>query len=376
MYKVYANGKPLHHPNMFDGGYVLSEPEINLEVNTHGSMTFDMLPDHPLYDSITNLTTIITVEDDTGEIFRGRVLHSTKDFYNRKSVYVEGELAFLVDTLHRPFVFRGSVSDFFTMLIENHNSQVDETRQFAVGMCTVTDPNDYIVRESIDLMNTWDAITYKLIDMLGGYIRTRQENGVRYIDYLVSFDSASGQIVEFGKNMLNLEDYVTAEDVVTCLIPYGVQFQEGDEGYTEPPENGTWNGNRLTIESVNSGLDYITNETGISLFGNIWGTMSWDDVTLPENLLTKAVDYLAENIYAAMTLTITALDLHLVNVDTASIKLGDDVRIFSIPHDINRTLMCVSKKIRLMEPDQDEITLGAKRETLTQQVVTKNTTQK
>lgn len=376
MYKVYANGKPLHHPNMFDSGYVVSEPEITQEVNAHGSMTFDMLPNHPLYGSINNLTTIITVEDDTGEIFRGRVLHSTKDFYNRKSVYVEGELAFLVDTLYRPFVFKGSVSEFFTLLIENHNSQVEDEKKFTVGLCTVTDPNDYIVRESIDPTSTWDAITYKLIDLLGGYIRTRYENGVRYIDYLTSYDSTSGQKVEFGKNMLDLKDYVTAEDVITCLIPYGVQYDEGDEGYTEQPESGTWNGNRLTVESVNSGLDYIKDKNGVSLFGNIWGTMTWDDVTLPDNLLTKAIDYLAESIYAAMTLTITALDLHLVNVDTASIKLGDDVQIFSIPHDINRTLMCVSKKIRLMEPDQDEITLGAKQETLTQQVVIKNTTKK
>lgn len=376
MYKIFANGDILHHPMMFEGGYIVDNPAIKQSLNTHGSMEFTMLPEHPLYDSIAELSTIITVYDDTKELFRGRVLHCTKDFYNNKSVYVEGELAFLVDSVYRPFTFSGGVSEFFGALIENHNAQVEENKRFEIGMCTVTDPNDYIVRESVNPMNTWDLITEKLIKLLGGYIRVRVKNGIRYIDYIESYNHTSNQRVEFGKNLLEIEDFITSDEVVTCLIPYGVQYKEDDEGYTEKPENGSYNGNRLTIESVNGGVDYITNDLGISLYGKVWGTKNWDDVTLPENLLKKATEYLTDSICESVTLTINALNLHLADADIASIDLGDDVQVFSIPHDINRTLICTSKTINLTAPDKDEITLGGQAESVSRSVSSGESTQK
>jgi hypothetical protein len=74
------------------------------------------------------------------------------------------------------------------MLLSNHNAQVDAEKQYSLGNVTVTDPNDYIVRSDIDYATTWDVITKKLIDLLGGFLQVRHVNGVNYLDYLLSGD--------------------------------------------------------------------------------------------------------------------------------------------------------------------------------------------
>ncbi len=373
MYKIYAGNQVIHHPNLFHENYICLEPVVNKTTSGHGSMTFTMPQNHPYYDDIENRTTIIRVFDDTEELFRGRVLDSTKDFYGNKEIYVEGELAFLLDSYYRPFGYSGGVSEFFEMLIENHNSQVDETRQFTVGEVTVTDSNDYITRSSETAQTTWELINSRLLELLGGYIRTRLENGVRYIDYLADFEDYSDQAIKFGENLLDLEEYISAENVITCLIPYGAEYEENDDGYTEQPENGSYNGNRLTIESVNDGVDYIENETGIALYGRVWGTNTWDDVTIASNLLSKAEAYLSDSIIEAATLTINALDLHLVDVDTTRIHIGEYVKVYSRPHNINMWMLCTEQKIDLAEPDKTEITLGVGTATLTSTVASGST---
>lgn len=367
MYKIYANDTLIHYATLFDSGYVLTDPVIKRDsLYSQGSFTFTMAPNHPCYDDVEPLNTIVTVYNDTEELFRGRVINTTQDFYNQKEVYCEGELAFLLDSYYRPFGFSGGVSEFFTAIIENHNSQVDETRQFQVGEVTVTDPNDYIVRSSETPVSSWDMINDRLIDLLGGYIRVRVEDGVRYIDYLADYEDYSDQTIEFGKNLLDLESYISAEDIITCLIPYGAEYEADDENYTEQPENGSYNGNRVTIESeTDDGRDYVYSETGVALYGQIWGTNTWDDVTLASNLLTKAQAYVDASIAAATTLTIKAVDLHLVDVDMTRIHLGDYVKVYSKPHNLSLWLQCTAMSIDLQNPEDTEITLGNGLATLT-----------
>lgn len=365
MYKVYADGKPLSPCWSEDKIHYVYSPKITLELNTINSFSFQIEKDHPLYDQLEHRTTIIQVYDDTEELFRGRIAETKIDIYNTATVYAESELSFLKDSFYRPFGFSGGVSEFFTMLIENHNAQVDETRQFVIGEVTVTDPNDYIVRSSNVAADTWTLIKEKLIDLLGGYIRIRVAHETRYIDYIEDYGEFTGQTVEFKKNLLKINKKQVSTDVITCLIPYGAQFNKGEDGYEEEPESGAWNGNRVTIESVNNGLDYIENETGIAVYGRVWGTNVWDDVTLPTNLLTKAETWLEEKIASTVSIETKVLDLHLLNADIPRLKLGYLVKAYSAPHNISTKLRITKQVIPLDKPGQDEVTLGAVFKTLT-----------
>lgn len=289
------------------------------------------------------------------DVFVGRVLHDEKDFYKRKAVYCEGQLAFLLDSIQRPYMFQGDIPELFTQFLNNHNSQVDDWKQFQVGNVTVTDPNNYIHRESIQYPNTFDELTKKLVDTHGGYLKPRIQDGTRYLDYLKESGKTNSQIIEFGVNLLDITEYITAEDVFTVLIPLGAE-QKDEEG------NST---GRLTIESVNDGKDYIENELGISLFGRITKVHEWDDVTIADNLLTKGTAFLESGIEMSVNLTLKAVDLHLVDVNTESIFVGDYVRVISPPHGIDTLFQCTKIELNIMEPDKSVYTFGVLFKTLT-----------
>lgn len=359
MYTIYADGEALYSPHLVNDGYGVLSPKLTVELNKSGSLSFILPPSNVRYDSIQKLKTIITVMQDNEEIFRGRVLHDEKDFYNRKNVYCEGELSFLLDSIQRPYTFQGDIPALFRKFINNHNEQVEEEKQFTVGNITVTDPNDYINRENSGYSNTLDEIKAKLIDTHGGYIRPRLQNGIRYIDLVEEYGKISSQVIEFGVNMLDITEYITAEDVFTVLIPLGAE-QKDAEGNTT---------GRLTIESVNGGKDYIEDATAIALFGRIWKVQQWDDVTIASNLLTKGNETLKAGIEMAVSLTMKAVDMHLLDVDTERIKLGDYIRVVSPPHKLDKNFLCSKIVIDMVKPDNTEYTFGYSFTSLTEKQI-------
>lgn len=359
MYSIYVDGKLLYSPVLAESGYLVFSPKLTLELGKSGSFTFLLPPSNPLYDGILKLKSIVTVYDGGEEIFRGRVLHDEKDFYNRKEVYCEGELAFLLDSVQRPYEFKGDIPDIFAHFIESHNAQVDADKRFIVGEVTVTDPNNYIHRSNIHYSNTWDEISGQLISTHGGYLRPRLSDGKRYIDFVDNYGKVNSQVIEFGKNILDISEYITAENVFTVLIPLGIDLTD---------EEGNSLG-RLTIESVNDGKDYIEDDAGIALFGRIVRTFEWDDVTNAENLFNKGRALLDASIEMAVTLTMNAVDLHIVNVDTERIGLGDYVRVISAPHNLNRYFVCAKIVLDLVNPENSEYTLGVTYTTMTEQQV-------
>ena len=161
-------------------------------------------------------------------IFSGRVLEEKKGFSNEKTIICEGLLAMLNDSIIRPFLFQGTITEFLTMLINNHNSQVSEDKQFTLGTVTVTDPNNYIAR-SREGYNSTMALFDDTVSTLGGYFVVRPENGVLYIDYLEDFTAESGQEVNFGENLLDITKESSGTELITALIPLGAESEETQE---------------------------------------------------------------------------------------------------------------------------------------------------
>lgn len=355
MYTIKVDGNILYDPFIADQGYSVLNPKITYEMNKAGSLEFIVPPNNVNIGAIHKLKSIVKVFDNGKEIFRGRVLHDETDFYKRKSVYCEGELAFLLDSIVRSYDYQGNFDGLFTQLIENHNSQVDDDKKFIVGEITVKDKNDYIHYSSTQYPTTWDEINEKLIKTHGGYLRTRLENGKRYIDYIEDYTNVSNQVIEFGKNMINLTEYMSAEDIFTVLIPIGSEIKD---------ESGETSG-RVTIESVNDGKDYIQDDNAIALFGKIVKTQKWDSVSQPDNLLYKAREYLASGVQVATTITIKAVNLNLLDVNIDSIKLGDYCRVISKPHGLDKMFQCSKIVIDLTNPPNSVYTFGLNLKSMT-----------
>lgn len=347
MYRVYCDGLPIYNDKL--EGLKIFSPSLDLELNKTGSFSFTLYPDHPYYGRIQKLKSIITVYQEDYLLFRGRVLDDEIGFYNERKVTCEGELAFLLDSIKRPYDFTGGVAEYLALLLDSHNAQVDETKRFTLGNVTVTDPNDYIVRANIDHVDTWKEMNDKLLALLGGFLSIRHADGVAYLDYLADFALLSPQKIEFGKNLLDQKRIIKGADVATVVIPLGAKLKDAEGKDTDK---------RLTIESVNGGADFIEDAAAISQYGTIVKTVIFDDVTIAENLKAKGQAYLSNLVKLPESIELTAADLATVSTSFSSFHLGTYVDVVSKPHGLNQKFLVRKLSINLLDPAANKLTLG------------------
>lgn len=347
MYRVLCDGLPIY--DLRDEELVLIDPKLTLEVNKAGSFEFKMPPNHPQYNLPVKMRSVIQVFQDDVEIFSGRPIEQKTDFYNRKFISCEGQLAYLNDSIQRPAEYHDkTVRGYLETLIANHNSQVDESKQFKVGIVTVKDNNDSLYRYT-NYNSTLQEIKEDLVDDLGGYIRIRNVDGYHYIDYIEEYDNTNNQTIQFGENLLDFSRNFDWTELVTAIIPLGAKLEESPIEALEQ---------RLTIESVNNGCDYLTNEEALATFGWIAKTVTWDGVKTPEMLLSKGRKWLTDNQFEEMVIEAKAIDLHYTDGEIEQFKLGDKIKVHSLLHGIDRYFPLTKMTIQLNNLSANTITLG------------------
>lgn len=347
MYRVLCDGLPIY--DLRDENLVLIDPKLDLEVNKAGSFSFKMPPQHPQYELPQKMLSCIQVFQDDEEVFNGRITECKIDFYNRKQLTCEGQLAYLNDSIQRPAEYHDmTVRGYLETLIAEHNKQVAKYRQFKVGIVTVTDSNDSLYRYT-NYNSTMKEIKEDLIDDLGGYLRVRNVNGTAYLDYIKDYENVSTQSIEFGENLLDFSRNTDLTDIATVFIPLGAKLEESPIAALEQ---------RLTIESVNNGSDSLINLEAVKKFGYITKTITWDDVTTPEMLLYKANKYIADYQWDSMTLEVSAVDMHWTDADIEQFKLGDKIKVHSSLHGLDRYFPSSKMSIQLNNLSSSKFTLG------------------
>lgn len=354
MYRMYLDKSLIYQPGIEE--LTMTDIKYTLELNKAGELEFTIPPSHPYYDQISILKTYIDLYENDSLLGRFRIISIDEDFYKQRTVTCEGELSYLLDSIQRPYEFTGSISSFLQKLMDVHNSQVEKDKQFEIGMCNVVDTNNYINRSNGNISNTLSAINNKLIKTHGGYIRVRNEANHRYLDYISDYGNICNQVIRFGENLLDLSNYIKGENVRTAIIPLGAELKE--EGI-----NGVKK--RVDITSVNGGKDYVYSEDAVKLFGWIWGMVEFKDVTLPTNLKKKAEAYLEECINLQVSLELTAVDLHDLNVDVEKIKLGDWIQVISEPHGLNKKFLVSKTTYDIERPENNKVSLGTVLSTFT-----------
>lgn len=350
MVQVYADGRLVYDSRL--DGYELSALTYTRALSKAGSASLTMPPGHPAYGYFKSYTTVVEIYKDDELLFRGRALYTSDDFYNFRTVTCEGELNFLRDGVHRPYVYQDGPAAILAQVLELYNAQVEEFKRFDVGTVTVTDPNNYIRLES-DKAEQFSDVLNKLQERCGGYFVTTQSatSSRRVLNWYADLEYRSRQAVEFGENLLDFVSTGASSDVVTVVIPYGAKLEE--------------TGERLTIEGVNDGQDFLQDYDAVARYGVIARAVYWDDVTEPANLLAKAQQYLAENKNAINTLELTALDLSRVDASMDSMQVGDLVRVRSKPHGLDEDFLLTERTEDLLHPEDSRVSLGKEAETLT-----------
>ena len=319
-------------------------------LNKGGTAEIILPPDHPAYNDFISYRTVVTLYENGVLRFRGRVLYPSDDFYNRRTITCEGERCFFQDSVIRPYLYQDEPAAIFADALRLYNASVDEFKRFTLGTVTVTDPNDYVRLESTNA-ETFASFFDKLVERCGGYITFSDDGkGGRAVNWLENVGRDNNQPIEFGENLLDFTRSGQSPDLATALLPYGAQLEDGT---------------RVTIESVNGGVDYIKDDAAVALRGFIMKTETWDDVTEPANLLTKARQWLAEHKLAVTSLQLTAADLSRIDRTLDSFLDGDRVPVKSTPHSLDDTFQLTDREVDWLNPGGSGITLGKTQASLT-----------
>ena len=350
MYKIIMDGNTIYYPS--DGKAALISSTLNLELNTAGSLSFICPPENPYYEKIYNRKSIVSVYRDEKEIFIGEVREQTKDLRGNKKVQCVGLLSYLADSIQPQMEYHDqTLYQLLSKFLKIHNEQVDEKKKIMLGRVTVTDSNNSLYRFT-NYETTMEVIMTKMVDKLGGYLKLRREEEHLYLDYLrlEEMGKATEQSIEFGINLLDYTEDLSAEDITTAIIPLGKEI-DGDEKdilkkYTD-------------IQSVNDGKNYLVSKKAKDEFGWVCRVIRWDDVTVPANLLRKGAKWLKDNQFEMVELALSAVDLSEFGIPTETIECGDRVRCIAYPFGMDRVFPVMKQTIPLQKPGEIKVVLGS-----------------
>lgn len=355
IYASYNGASPelLYSSAADDESSALINPQVKAEIGKAGSLTFTILPTHPMYDDLKPFKTFLKVEIDGTEIFYGRVLDTSKDIYNQKNVTCEGDLTFLLDSVCTPGDYNETVSAFFTRCINWHNAGVEAAKQFQIGTVSIAAKNTKVNFDVSNYTSIGDLIETELIGYYGGYLRTRanpNQNEKRIIDIVKEGDSSSNQVIEYGSQMLDLTNDESANDLFTVLLAVGDSDSNDGTDYNFPTY-------RYEVPGA------------VAQYGKITHVESFSGIKSSAELKPLAEEYVRTHYDPYPTeLTIKAIDLHILDGSIQTIVVGNTVKIQSTPHNLSKNLMCVSIDYDLENPENTSYVFGHPKQSLSQRL--------
>ena len=373
MYRITYDQYILYDPrgaNEIDNLVVL-DPVIPLTVTGSGMAEFTLLPTHPHLANIRKLRGIVEVLENDDVIYRGRVVGNTKNFDLSRRISVEGITSCLNDSIVEPYNFPGDFVDdpeyqaaaesgnvvdyYFRWLLGQHNGQVSDEQKILPGNVTVADPNNYISRAKEEPAVVADLIKALPESSLGGYLMVRYEAYGTYLDYVADLPLTNAQPVEFGQNLLDLIAEYDATETCTAVRPVGKDGldisleQDGD----------------VDDDIVKSG-NIVYSKSGRQTYGKITKLVQFADTTVAKNLVSSAATWLRSNgLGENESITCTAVALHLVDSDVASMRVGRHTLVSSLPHGFENQFPLLEMSLDIINPQNTSITMGRTRRTFT-----------
>lgn len=234
---------------------------------------------------------------------------------------------------------------------EEHIGFKGEGKVFLPGNVTVEKPESDTDKETKAISDCWSVLTNSLTGKYGGYLRLRKEikmvDGVRvytrYLDYLAKLNDKTDQVIELGKNLLDISYYIKAGDIVNSVKAYG-WYTSGWLFWqtTNPISREAYNGESIKKYGLCQRVLVVE------------GTDSTGD-----SLLKKATDELKKYSGFTGSVQINAADLCDIGVDTDRLDFMKETYVLAEPHSIDDWLPCTKEVIPLHELDQKDFTFGA-----------------
>lgn len=343
-YRANVNDQLFFDTSASDIAFQLSAARVTLEAGSSGSFLFTIPPGNRQYANLHRLTDYIDVyrDGDNDPVFSGRIYKIRKRMDTQLDVECEGMLSVLADSIFRPVTYDGTLHGLVQAILTNHNSQVEAEKQITVGRLGIADANVYREYKNYE---TSIARMRDLFQSFGGYPYVRKTaSGLRFY-WLDHMEDGCDQKVELCSNLLDIKIEDSSDSICTVLIPIGAEDEDG---------------NKITIKSVNSGLDYlVAGNEYLQTYGYVTKVQEWPDVTTPAALKTKGQAFLQASLVSKTTITVTAVDLANAGLSVDSFRIGQNITVTSKPHGIiNVGFDCQRQTLDLLNPGSDTLTLG------------------
>lgn len=333
--KIYLDGEVLYDSTSATPDDAIGQPTLKYEIGKAGSLTFSIYPTHPKYDQLFKMKSQISFEEDDEELFFGRIFSVEVGTWLQKAVTCEGILNVLNDFTFGKTEVTTTPSAFFSTLIGAHNSAAaaagETWKQFTVGTVNVDDMNDDTTIKVNNIGNIKGILDSSLINKFNGFLRVRKSGNVRYLDWLKSYNVNATQTLAIGENIVELQDTQDGEDIFSYLIGTGK-------------------------DDTSTGEIKVSDEA-VEKYGKIVKIVGFDDISDSGQLQAMAERYIEDNWHdTPRSITVTAVDLHLLNPNVTRIHIGDNVLLVSEAHGLNEWYTCTAIEYDICEPQNNRYT--------------------
>ena len=356
MYRILCDSSVLYDPRLPD--LFVLEPTLTQKKNEPGELTFTIQKEHPHYSAIEKLKSRIQVYQNDTLFWVGRVIEDERNLYENRRVVVEGALAYLLDSLLRPFSMDGTAAEIWEHILTQHNAQLNANQRLAIGNCDLAGAVSIATK---DYLSVWQVLKSSLLEPLGGYLIVKfDDNQNPILEYLTDVPDTSTQRIEFGENLIDLVLSKSASETYTACIPLGSALKDID------PESES--DARLTITSVNEGRDYLIDAALAAEYGVIFapsGLTTWDEITDATILMNRGRDWLSgTGARFKQTIKLSAVDLHNADANVESFRFLDKVVVSCGTLCPEETYVLSELTIPLNNPASTGIVLGDSRPSL------------
>ena len=336
----------------------------NNAVNSAGSLKIKISPQHRCYNLIEVLKGFMVLYKNDKIIFKSRVFSITTDDYNIKTIECEGLLAVLNDSVVIPYEYDSwhsldgskstqEFSNWVYQLFNNHNKQTKYgTHSFQTeieeGLKTLN-----FKCKNTNYSDTWSELKSKFINELGGYLWLEYGNNIEsteedILHFSTSLNSPCNQEIKYAVNLSSIERKIAVDDFATAIMPIGAEYEEtnGDKV-------------RTNIATVNDGNEFLVDENAVEIYGRINKVIEFNGVLSPDKLLSLAQKKLEEILTLSGSLKVKAVDLSIINSELDSFDIGQKVRVISENHNTDMYVTISEIEIDLLQPQTAEYKLNS-----------------
>lgn len=380
MYSIYAflglnTGTPelVYDPTRIEDGYVVTEATFINRIDSAGEASFTIPPTHPLYSSIHKIKTHIMIKEDEKVVWYGRVFGIRRNFLNCKTITCEGSMAFLNDICLAPYryyeknpkynqpdeeeyiIVPKTIADHITYIMDVYNTRAHSSRNVTFSVNTTVELQTGTIVEGCDsynsvlteIKNQVGELNYHFTMGFSGFSSEGRPKVNMSLDKLPL--GTCSQVIEFGKNLLDFEEYLNAESAYGCIIPVGADDSNCFD------DNG--------VSQIDSKVPLVNRayhvDGNTSEYGAIDKVINFEYISDSTALYNAAM-----NVFSmgggkpAVEFTLKAVDMHMLNTDESEFKLGYAVRVKSDPHNLDKDFIVTEISINMLKPEMNSYTFS------------------